>query len=137
MEVFHYCAEVLKTKPLFESCSNEELFRLKRNEERTGAAYNDYDGLADTLLADSNFETDSSDDDETASDTETDEMVFTPEDLDMYYLGVDDANPKRWHKDHSLFTTDEKQLDPVVRKLLRLSEEDWSKLPINREDLHR
>ena len=85
----------------------------KRNEEKTGAAYNDYDGLADSLLADSDFETDTSDGGEISSDTEQDEMHFTQEDMDMYYLGVDDANPKRWQKDHVLFTTDEKQFDPV------------------------
>ena len=83
MEVFHYCSEVLKTRPLFESCSNEELFRLKRNEERTGPTYNDYDGLADNLLAVSDFETDTSDGGEISSDTEQDEMHFTQEDMDM------------------------------------------------------
>ncbi len=138
MDVFHYCSEVLKTTPLFESCSNQELFKLKRSEERMGAAYNDYDGLADSLLADSDFETDSSEDSgETSSESEEKAINFTPEVIDLYFLGADEVDPKRWEKDHEYFTTSIKQVDPLVRKLTRLSQEDWSKLPINEEDVKR
>ena len=51
--------------------------------------------MADNLLAVSDFETDTSDGGEISSDTEHDKMHFTPEDMDMYYLGVYDVNPKR------------------------------------------
>ncbi|XP_066925566.1 uncharacterized protein [Clytia hemisphaerica] len=138
MEVFHYCSEVLKTTPLFDSCSNQDVFKLKRDEERMGAAYNDYDGLAESLLADSDFETDSSEDaEETSSESEEEALNFTSEDMDLYFLGADESDPKRWKKDHEYFTTDIKRVDPLVRKLTMLTDEDWSKLPINKEDLKR
>lgn len=137
MEVFHYCAEVLKEMPLFESCTNEELFRLKREELRTGAVFNDYDGLVDQLLADSDFESESAGESTSSETTSEAELTFTEHEMDLYFLGADENDPQRWEKKHPLFTTHPDRIDEALYQLRKLSEEEWKKIPINCQDLTR
>ena len=53
MKVFHYCAEVLKGVSVFESCSNEDLLKMLKDDGE-GAVYNDF-GRTGTLLVDEDF----------------------------------------------------------------------------------
>ena len=137
MEIFHYCSEVLKGTPLFQSCSDAEAFALKRTESREGAVYNDYDGIAEDLMHESDFEeqlhyASSS----SGHESEEATMSFSQQEMDEYFLGADENDPKRWHKDHPLFTTEITEVDSVVNKLMKLSENEWKNL-INREDIQR
>ncbi|XP_066933226.1 uncharacterized protein [Clytia hemisphaerica] len=136
MEVFHYCGEVLKEMPLFEPCTNEELFRLKREELRTGTVFNDYDGLVDQLLADSDFESESAGESTSSETTSEAELTFTEHEIDLYFLGADENDPQRWEKKHPLFTTHPDRIDEALYQLQKLPEE-WKKIPINCQDLTR
>ncbi len=137
MEVFHYCAVILKEKPLFESCTNAELFQLKREELRTGAVYNDYDGLVDQLMADSDFESESAGESSSSETTSEAELMFTEHEMDLYFLGADENDPKRWEKEHPLFTTNPNRIDEALYQLQKLTEEEWKKLPIDGDDITR
>ena len=136
MEVFHYCAAQLEGTPLFESCTDAELFAIKRNEKRQGAVYNDYDGIADELLTD--FEDGVCYSNSSAQEEEEEEerLTFSQREVDLYFLGADDRNDKRWEKDHPFFTTDEDEAPAMVRQLMRLSDDEWRKL-LNHEDIKR
>lgn len=135
MSVFHYCSEVLKDTPLFETCTDEQALRRTRYNE--GAVYNDFDGEAGDLVHDSDFEEKQFfDSGNTSSDFE-EEPSFSQEEIDSYFLAADDCDVTRWQKDHPLFTTDEKKHKNIVSKLCSLSEEEWKKLPINKNDIKR
>lgn len=144
MQVFHYCAEILKGTPLFETCSDDHI--LKPNKATEGAIYNDFDGNNNSLVDDEDFEswiqttnTQNNDDTERMSDQSLEVPTVSQNDIDFYFLQSDEANETRWVKDHPLFHSD--KTDPGysfdVKHLISMPKEAWDKLPITEMDLER
>ena len=139
MEVFHYCAVKLKDKPIFETCSNENIPRAGST-STGGAVYNDFDGNPGALLRDSDFDeehdNDSSDHNQ-ASENEQD-ITISQEEVDHYFLLADEEDQTRWVKDHPLFSqVKNDEFDEKVRELEGMSEDEWNRLPIYIIDLKR
>ena len=139
MMVFHYCAEILKRTPLFETCSNRDLMSNCRNSE--GAIFNDFDNDPGALIDDGELEEPFTE----SSQAELEDVVSDFEDLiekeeiDTFYLQADSEDPQRWIKDHPLFDYELDFQDPqYIRKVEELlSLEDWDFLPIYDDDEER
>ena len=156
MQIFHYCAEILKGTPLFTTCTDEDVRKNTKkkegekgsdDEEDEGAVYNDFDGMLDHLVHDSDLEEDytcSSQQPVENNEHEVVEEVFEEpsveeEHVDFYFLASDEADRKRWVKQHALFSDDKNAFDykDKVRQLTQMSDKAWSALPISSEDLKR
>ena len=140
MSVFHYCDELLKDTPLFETC--EDSFVLDTNPSTSGAIYNDFDGNPHSLLRDSDFESDqerTSEQDNIDSHDSVVEPDISQSDIDYYFLVADDENESRWVKDHPLFSNDSSKSDheEKIQKLTEMSLEEWNLLPIRITDTER
>ncbi|XP_066922695.1 uncharacterized protein [Clytia hemisphaerica] len=141
MEVIHYCSEVLKETPLFESCDDAYVFSTK--DDKVGSIYNDYDGGSDKLIMESDFQEDELSCSQSAHELIQQEIVRDPivddEDMDFYFLESDEATPARWAKTHQLFYTEKgtTHYQLCINTLNYMSNEDWKKVPINQEDIKR
>ncbi|XP_066928609.1 uncharacterized protein [Clytia hemisphaerica] len=147
MQVFHYCAEVLKETPLFETCDDAYVFAPATGApEEEGAVYNDYDGAAHTklvALSDFHDEEDELDSSQAAISQIHEQIIRDPliddEDIDYYFLESDEANPARWSKEHNLFSTEKNTTHYrlAINTLTYMSEDDWKKVPIHCDDIKR
>ena len=135
MEVFHYCTEVLKETPLFESCRDEDINIANRNE---GALYNNVDKDPSIyLMPESDFEK-SEDDGSMSQTSDVEELSIGDKEIDSVMMKVDEMNEERWIKDHPLFSNaDDESYTVKVKSLLAMSEKDWKALPIYAEDRER
>ena len=139
MSVFHYCAEILKETPLFETCKDSHI--LKPSSSKEGAIYNNFDGLSERLMRDSDFEEEN--EDSTNSNNEDSELILeeptvTQSDIDDYFIQSDDVDESRWKKDHPLFScNNDTHFKTKVDTLINLRPEEWKKLPIYDIDLER
>lgn len=129
MKVFHYCAEVLKEQPLFESCRDEDI--LKKNDDE-GAVYNDFENSG-CLLEESDFTTSDSE-----NEVNIDKVKIKRTDIDLAFLQADDEDPDRWHFKSNLF---EANLPPssfsYQKKVKDLLEGDWDMLDLDDSDIER
>ena len=143
MKIFHYCAEVLKDIPIFETCSDTEALKPQRFTE--GAIYNDWDGMSADLIMDEEFEDDLMgsvefyDDDDEVNEEMVYEPEVTQEDIDYYFLQSDEADESRWVKEHRLFTRnkDDEKYNQIVQELVAMNQKTWNRLPIMADDLKR
>ena len=145
MQVFHYCAEVLRDTQLFESCDDAYVFAPATSRAEEGAVYNDYDGSAhDKLVAVSDFQDDDDEDLESSQEAISqihEEVIRNPliddDDIDFYFLESDEANHSRWSKEHNLFCKEKNisHYQLALNILVHMSEDDWKKLPINCDDI--
>lgn len=141
MEVFHYCAEVLKDVPLFESIPDSVVNKVKQF--NSGAIYNDVSGCNESLMRESDFEDEElyeadSSNNEDVTELDLEEPIVTQNDIDEYFLQSDEADPNRWVKDHPLFSChDDSLFKRKVDALMKLSNTDWDKLPIKASDIER
>ena len=133
MEIFHYCAEILKGTSLFETCRNEELLRRRQ----TGALYNDFDGISNTLIKDSDFIEEETTENAQASSSISEEIISQCE-IDEMFLRADEEDEERWNKDHPLFTSEPGiQFNKCLQELISMEDEEWDELPIYDDDIKR
>lgn len=122
MEVFHYCSEVLKETPLFESCDDAYVFSTK--DDKVGSIYNDYDGGSDKLIMESDFQEDELSCSQSAHELIQQEIVRDPivddEDMDFYFLESDEATPARWAKTPTFLHGERNYSLPVVYQYFEL-----------------
>ena len=137
MQVFHYCAEILKHTSLFESCDDSHVLLKATIEE--GAIYNDFDGMSERLMRDSDFEEEepNSSSCEANNSIPIEEPTVTQDDIDEYFLQSDEADHSRWTKDHELFSkNNDTRFNGKVTKLLELNNLEWEAL-LNTTDIKR
>ena len=142
MKIFHYCAEILKFTPLFESCKNSDLTKQSDNSE--GAIFNDFDNEPGSLIDDNELHLplDITWDEEMLDDTESDiEIDVAEKEIEQAFLEADDDDPLRFSKDHNLFDSESEPSDysykNKVTALIELDDEEWEELPIYDDDENR
>ena len=129
MEVFHYCASILKTTPLFETCNDSDIDKFSKGE---GALYNNVDKDPSTILMpDSDFEDKDDNNPDITIQSDVEEISISDTEIDVVMLKHDEMDKERWVKHHPLFSTaDDENYDENVKRLVSLPENEWKALPI-------
>jgi len=113
MQVFHYCADVLKEMPLFESCKDVELFRSAHCSGE-GSVYNDFDHDPILLLNEnSELENEESNDDSQAPCVVA---QVDDEDIGRLFLAADNMSYNRWRVKHQLFDLENNVISSIYLK---------------------
>ena len=94
MSIFHYCAELLRNVPLFETCSNRELLEQSQNQD--GAIYNDFDGCSQSLVNTEELSSSQLQFTDQCFPIGMDEMQPSREDIDQAFLQADEDDRSRW-----------------------------------------
>lgn len=131
MQVFHYCAEVLKDRNIFVTCTDKQLRERQVDRESGGAKYNDFDNDPLQLLNDS-----------CGSLSESEQEIVNEEcvgqqELDKIFLKADEEDEDRWVFEHPLFDNSSvKTSTPYKNKVLALVNE-WDSLDVFDDHIYR
>jgi len=127
MQIFHYCAAVLRDVPLFESCS-DGLIHKEAYSNQEGSVYNDFDTNPMDLLSDASTD----DDIEEEENIVRFKSTVGDDDIEKVFLAADQEDYERWSVDHSLFDyQNPSQSSVYIEKVYKLlNEGDWDDLPI-------
>ena len=139
MKVFHYCAELLKETPLFESVTDINLYK-DANMSNKGSVYNDFDhNPLDFLRSKSNYASDIGEDSSEVSAPVTRPSMVVSSDINTMFLLADDKDHERWNIDHPLFDKTNHPMTAVYmsRVNLILTREVFESFPINEEMEYR
>lgn len=126
MEIFHYCAEQLKDRDLFVSCTDKALKSQKKR--KSGAIFNDFENDPFDLML-------HNDTNESVVTSPT--QVFVSQDeVDGLFIQADEDDPLRYSIDHELFSTDDIISLDYRQKVFAIVEK-WDDMPIYNDHIQR
>ena len=126
MQVFHYCAERLRSCDIFETCTD---IQLRHNEaEKLGAKYNDFDNDPLDMLDEDEENTHKSKN-HGENEIQATESV-SQESLDRLFLKADEEDTFRWYFDHALFDTTSSRMSKTFRNKVYEIVSQWDDLDI-------
>lgn len=132
MHVFHYCAEMLKGKDIFTTCTDDQLLA---NNTVSGSVYNDFDNDPLLLLDIDCSENESEQAGPSRTPMETD--IVSQEKVDQMFLRADEEDENRWIFDHELFdNTSDTGSRTYLRKVNTLVQ-TWDDIELLNEDIYR
>lgn len=131
MKVFHYCAEVLREVPLFESCNDELLYR-EANVTQEGSVYNDFDNDRMYLLSDNDDDDDDDEVEELEDEIPSCPYVIGDKDIEKIFLAADEEDYERWSVCHPFFDFQNPcQSTAYINNVYELLHNvEWDDLPI-------
>ena len=136
MDVFHYCAEQLKDKDLFTSCSNRDLLAGIQGEE--GAVFNHFDTDMSLLLHQDDFTDFQMDDPPEEIITSDSEQHVDQNEIDHLFLLADENDHSRYEIDSIYFDSETSIDNPsYLHKLFKIMESYWDELDIYADHIKR
>lgn len=129
MEVFHYCAAVLRDRNIFVTCS-DQILNAQRN-SRSGAIYNDFENDPLEIMSMPSAPTEA----HSLSPPVT-RIQVSENEMDCFFLQADEDDPSRYAIEHEWFSTENTKSRSYRGKVCKIIE-NWDDMDIYKDNVDR